>query len=64
MMMVFAGHFIPGRFAGNLDGRQPLVLDEGVDISIYGREAKRSDSFLRKSQRFVWRKWSVRFEES
>jgi hypothetical protein len=63
MVMGFAGYFVAGGVAWDVDRCEPLVVDEAADVSIDGRNAERVDLFLREGEGFVGRQRAIGFDE-
>ena len=55
VVVAFAGDFIARRLAGDLDGREPAIGDERVDVAIDGGHADILHDALGRGKCFVWR---------
>jgi hypothetical protein len=63
MVMRFAGHFVAGGVAWNLDRGEPFVFDEAADVAVDGCDAERIDLFLRERECLIGRERTVGFDE-
>ena len=63
VVMAFAGDFVAGGFAGDLDGREPALGDERVDVAVDGGHADAVDEGLSGGEGFVGREGARRLLE-
>jgi hypothetical protein len=63
MVMRFAGHFVAGGVAWDLDRGEPFVFDEAADIAIDGSDAQRIDLFLCEREGLIGRERTVGLKE-
>jgi hypothetical protein len=63
MVVGLAGDLVAGGVAGDVDGSEPLVLDEAADVAVDGGDAERVDVFLGEGEGFVWGQGPIGFEE-
>jgi hypothetical protein len=63
MVMGFAGYFVAGGVARDLDGSEPFVFDQAADVAVDGGDAEGVDRFLRESEGLVGRERAVGFQE-
>jgi hypothetical protein len=53
MVMGLAGDFVAGRLAGQIHGRQPVLVEQAFDRAIDGGHPQPWDDFLRLVQKFL-----------
>ena len=58
-----AGDLVAGGVAGDVDRGEPVVVDEAADVAVDGGDAERVDLLLGETEGFVWREWTIGFEE-
>jgi hypothetical protein len=63
MVMRFAGNFVTGGVAWNLDRGEPLVFDEAADVAVDSRDAERINLFLREREGLIGGERTVGFDE-
>lgn len=59
MMMLFTGNFVASGIAWNLDTREPIFLNQHVDVTVHRRDTQRLHLLLRKNKSFIRRQWPV-----
>jgi len=59
----FAGDLVAGGVAGDLDGCEPLVLDQAADVAVDGGDAEGVNLSLGEGEGFVGREGTIRLEE-
>jgi hypothetical protein len=63
VVVSFAGDLVAGGVAGDLDGCEPLVLDQAADVAVDGGDAEGVDLFLGEDEGFVGREGTIRLDE-
>ncbi len=59
VMMSLPSDFIPQRFAGHGDRREPITFQQRTDVAIYGGDTQTLNLSLRCAQYFFRRKRSI-----
>ena len=59
----FAGYFVAGGVAGDIDGGEPLVVDQTADVAVDSGDAEGIYLFLGEGEGFVGGEGAIRLEE-